>query len=231
MAASAPDGDTRVERRQGLRDTDGVGSSFPSSDWLWATERRTAECVNGTPAPAMDTQNTSIRLVRIHGAPSRFWIENGNRRRTAFAGTDTSKRGASAGRGRARSPQSILRRTPNPRRGDSEAGVDSWARDRGLLTRDHTCNVPDARGRVVGVTSVKRSFDAFGFTNVNVAFEMPGGVSRSRHPERSEASRPGRSNAQVGRVLSSLKDFHYGEVRVRNVHVRRTGLRSGSVRR
>ena len=146
MAASAPDGDTRVERRQGLRDTDGVGSSFPSSDWLWATERRTAECVNGTPAPARDTQNTSIRLVRIHGAPSRFWIENGNRRRTAFAGTDTSKRGASAVRGRARSPQSILRRTPNPRRGDSEAGVDSWARDRGLLTRDHACNVPDARG-------------------------------------------------------------------------------------
>lgn len=60
--------------------------------------------------------------------------------------------------------------------------------------------------------------------------ECPGGVSRSRHPERSEESRPGRSNAQVGRVLSSLKDFHYGEVRVRNVHVRRTGLRSGSVR-
>ena len=192
MAAFAPDGDTRVERRQGWRDTDGVGSSFPSSDWLWATERRTAECVNGTPAPAMDTQNTSIRLVRIHGAPSRFWIETGHRRRTAFAGTDTSKRGASAVRGRTRSPQLILRRTPNPRRGDSKAGVDSWARDRGLLTRDHACSVPDGATRwVVGVASGERSFDAFGFTTVNVAFGCPGGVSRSRHPERSEGSRPG----------------------------------------
>ena len=178
----APDVDTRVERRQGLRDTDGVGSSFPSSDWQWATERRTAECVNGTPAPARDTQNTSIRLVRIHGVPSRFWIENDNRRRTAFAGTDTSKRGASAARGRARSPQSSLRWTPNSKRGDSEAVVDSWARDRGLLNDAHACNVPDGvTWRVVGVASVERQFDAFGFRNVNVSFGCPGGMSRYGH--------------------------------------------------